>query len=80
MHLQIARIEFLDSPPLIQVVEKVAQAMFLAEMIRMIPFDFRYRLIRIPKNICDQHNLNPNNLWNRNSGRPNSDLFDAVLE
>lgn len=80
MHLQLGQIDFLDSPGVINLIEKVAQAMFLTEMIRMIPFDFRYTMIRIPKNICEQHNLTSKNMWDRNSGRPNSDLFDAVLE
>lgn len=78
--LRLMRIPITESPALIEVVESVAVAMGIIESIKMIPFDFRNEMERLPSEISRKHNLHFSNVWDKQTGAPNPDLFDAVLE
>lgn len=78
--LHLMRIPVNESPVLLDVVEAVASAMGIVESIKMIPFDLRNELERLPTQISHKHNLNFSNIWDKHTGAPNPDLFDAVLE
>jgi phytoene/squalene synthetase len=78
--MNLMRVEMRDSEELFEVLEAVAGAMGLVEMLKMMPYDLRNQVDRLPRDVANRHNLNFQNMWNKHTGVPNPDLFDAVLE
>ena len=78
--LSLLKINASQSDELIEVVETVAGASGLIEMVRMVPQDLRNGRIRLPITVCSKHNLSFKTIYDKNTGVPSNDLFDAVLE
>jgi NADH dehydrogenase [ubiquinone] 1 alpha subcomplex assembly factor 6 len=80
MTLLLMRIDIINSPELLEVIESVAGAMGIVESLKMIPYDCRNEIERLPIDVSKRHNLMIKNIWNRHTGIPNKDLPDAILE
>ena len=80
LNLNLMKIPVSDSPELLQTIEAVAAAMGILESLKMIPYDLRNEMSRLPEDIAHKHTLKYNTIWNKHDGVPNEDLFDAVLE
>ena len=80
MTLKIMKIPVTESPELLEVIEAVAAAMGIIESVKMIPYDLRNEIVRLPDDIIQKYLLNYNTIWDKHQGIPNPDLFDAALE
>jgi len=64
----------------IEMMELLAIGVGIVEQLRMVPYDLRNYKLRLPHDICERHNVNVRNLWERIKGKPREELQDVVLE
>lgn len=64
----------------IAMMEDLAAGVGIVEALRMVPYDLRTYKLRLPFDVCERHNVNVRNIWERINGKPREELQDVVLE
>lgn len=64
----------------IALMENAARCQGLIEYLKLVPYDLMKYRLRFPQEICDRHNINVANIWERINGKPRDEFYDAVLE
>eukprot|EP01016_Furgasonia_blochmanni_P034097 TRINITY_DN3639_c0_g1_i12.p1 TRINITY_DN3639_c0_g1~~TRINITY_DN3639_c0_g1_i12.p1 ORF type:complete len:357 (+),score=61.74 TRINITY_DN3639_c0_g1_i12:171-1241(+) len=80
LFLKLLRIDPTKSEPLTRVVQHVAKSIGMADQIKLVPYNLRKYKLYFPQETLTRHNVSVRNLWDRIQGKPNDDLYDAVLE